>query len=139
MQTDWKHVTAFDINGGSAVWDLDLSRYDYTNIHDVIYCNGYLYAITDNTGTFHPLNRLLFRINASNGRLNDMLDYGFPLSICASPVITNGKLFEAGVVTVVGEGKKDDWYGQYGDGQLNHFSANDSSVTRIVKMHQSSR
>lgn len=136
---NWKHITAFKINDGSMIWDLDLSRYNYTNIHDVIYCNGYLYAITDNTGTPEPLNRLLFRIDAADGRLVEMLDFGYPLSICASPVITNGKLFEAGVVTVLGEGEKSDWYGQYGNGQLNHFAANDSSVTRIVEMHLSVR
>ncbi|MGV8092958.1 MAG: PQQ-binding-like beta-propeller repeat protein [Mangrovibacterium sp.] len=136
---NWKHITAFKINDGSVMWDLDLSRYNYTNMHDVIYCNGYLYAITDNTGTPEPLNRLLFRIDAADGRLVEMLDFGYPLSICASPVITNGKLFEAGVVTVLGEGEKSDWYGQYGNGQLNHFAANDSSVTRIVEMHLSVR
>lgn len=130
----WKHITAFKINTGSVVWDIELSKYDYTNMHDLIYCNGYIYAITDNIGTPQPLNRLLFRINALDGGIEEVLDYGFPLSICASPIITNGKLLEGGVVTILGEGEKTDWYGQYGVRQMNHFVADDRAVTKISKM-----
>lgn len=132
---DWKHVTAFHIKDGSVAWDLNLSKYNYKNIHDAQYCNGYVYAITDNTGLPPVPDRFLFRIDASNGKLVEVLDFGFPLSICASPVITDGKLIEAGVVTVIGEGKKTDWHGQYGEMQLNHNAANDSAVMKTTGMH----
>ena len=72
-------------------------------------CNNYLYAITDNTGFGKQENRLLFKIRASDGFLEEVLNFGYPLSICASPVISDGKLFEAGVPVLLGEGEKCDW------------------------------
>jgi hypothetical protein len=131
---DWKIITAFDIRNGDIKWNLSLAKYNYDNIHDVVYCNNYLYAITDNTGERVKENRLLFKIRASDGFLEEVLDFGFPKSICASPVISNGKLFEAGVPTLLGEGEKCDWYGQYGVRQLNHNAADDKSVIHSVKM-----
>ncbi len=131
---DWKHVTAFDIGNGNIVWDLSLAGYDYGNIHDIAYCNRYLYAITDNTGSFVGKNRLLFRIRAEDGFLEEVLDFGFPRSICASPVITNGMLFEAGVPTLLGEGAITEWYGQYGVRQVNHNVADDEAVNLAGKM-----
>lgn len=132
---DFRHITAFNIGNGSVVWDLDLSEYRWSNIHDVVYCNGYLYAITDNIGSSEVMNRLLFRIEAKTGKVNEVLDYGVPISICASPVVTNGRLFEAGVVTIIGKGKKTDWTGQFSTGQTNTNSANDLAVQEITKMY----
>lgn len=131
---DWKYITAFDIRNGDIRWNLSLAKYDYGNIHDVVYCSNYVYAITDNTGSMVKENRLLFKIRASDGYLEEVLDFGFPKSICASPVISNGKLFEAGVPTLLGEGEKRDWYGQYGVRQLNHNAADNRSVTHFSKM-----
>jgi hypothetical protein len=131
---DWKYVTAFDIRNGDIKWNLSLAKYNYDNIHDVVYCNNYLYAITDNTGTHVKDNRLLFKIRVVDGFLEEVLDFGFPKSICASPVISNGKLFEAGIPTLLGQGEKCDWYGQYGVRQLNHNSADDKSVIKFSKM-----
>jgi hypothetical protein len=131
---DWKYITAFDIRNGDIKWNLSLAKYDYGNIHDVVYCNNYVYAITDNTGSKIKENRLLFKIRASDGLLEEVLDFGFPKSICASPVISNGKLFEAGVPTLLGEGEKCDWYGQYGVRQVNHNAADNKSVTHFSKM-----
>jgi hypothetical protein len=131
---DWRYITAFDIRNGDIRWNLSLAKYDYDNIHDVVYCNNYLYAITDNTGERVKENRLLFKIRASDGFLEEVLDFGFPKSICASPVISNGKLFEAGVPTLIGEGEKCDWYGQYGVRQLNHNTADDKAVINFTKM-----
>ncbi len=131
---DWKYITAFDIRNGNIKWNLSLAKYKYSNIHDVVYCNSYVYAITDNTGSMVKENRLLFKIRAGDGYLEEILDFGFPSSICASPVISNGKLFEAGIPTFLGEGEKSDWYGQYGVRQVNHNSAEDKSVIRSGKM-----
>jgi hypothetical protein len=131
---DWKYITAFDIRNGNIKWNLSLAKYKYGNIHDVVYCNKYIYAITDNTGSKVKENRLLFKIRASDGLLEEVLDFGYPKSICASPVISNGKLFEAGVPTLLGEGEKRDWYGQYGVRQLNHNAADNRSVTYFSKM-----
>jgi hypothetical protein len=133
-KTRWKNITAYEIRTGNIRWDLDLSEYKYSNIHDVVYCNKYVYAITDNTGSALKENRLLFRIRAENGYLEEVFDFGFPKSICASPVISNGKLFEAGIVTYLGEGEKSDWYGQYGVRQLNHNAASDNAVINPGKM-----
>jgi len=134
-KTSWKYITAYEIRNGNIRWNLDLSEYNYSNIHDVIYCNNYVYAITDNTGSALKENRLLFRIRAEDGYLEEVFDFGFPKSICASPVISNGKLFEAGIVTYLGEGEKCDWYGQYGVRQLNHNAASDNAVINPGKMH----
>jgi len=131
---DWKYITAFNICNGNIKWNLNLAKYNYGNIHDVVYCNNYIYAITDNTGSMVKENRLLFKIRAEDGFLEEVLDFGFPSSICASPVISNGKLFEAGIPTSLGEGEKCDWYGQYGVRQVNHNSAGDKSVIRPGKM-----
>jgi hypothetical protein len=131
---DWKYITAFDIRNGNIKWNLSLAKYNYSNIHDVVYCNNYLYAITDNTGSMVKENRLIFKIRAEDGYLEEVLDFGFPRSICASPVISNGKLFEAGIPTSLGEGEKSDWYGQYGVRQVNHNSAEDKAVIRPGKM-----
>jgi hypothetical protein len=131
---DWKNITAFDIRNGDIKWNLSLAKYKYDNIEDVVYCNNYLYAITDNIGSQIKSNRLLFKIRASDGLLEEVLDFGFPRSICASPVISDGKLFEAGIPTLLGEGEKCDWYGQYGVRQLNHNAANDRSVIHFSKM-----
>jgi hypothetical protein len=125
---DWKHITAFDIRNGYIKWDLSLAKYNYNNIHDVVYCNKYVYALTDNTGSMVKENRLLFRIRAEDGFLKEVLDFGIPKSICASPVISGGKLFEAGIPTLLGEGEKTEWYGQYGVRQLNHNAAPDNAV-----------
>ena len=131
---DWKYITAFDIRNGNIKWNLSLAKHNYSNIHDVVYCNNYLYAITDNTGSMVKENRLIFKIRAEDGYLEEVLDFGFPRSICASPVISNGKLFEAGIPTFLGEGEKSDWYGQYGVRQVNHNSAEDKAVIRSGKM-----
>ncbi len=131
---DWKYITAYDIRNGNIKWNLSLAKYNYINIHDAVYCNNYLYAITDNTGFGKQENRLLFRIRASDGFLEEVLNFGYPLSICASPVISDGKLFEAGVPVLLGEGEKCDWYGQYGVQQLNHNAADDKAVIRFNKM-----
>ena len=131
---DWKNITAFDIRNGDVKWNLSLAKFDYDNIHDVVYCNNYLYAITDNTGLMIKKSRLLFKIRAADGFLEEVLDFGLPISICASPVISNGKLFEAGIPTLLGEGEKCDWYGQYGVRQLNHNAADDKTVSRFKKM-----
>jgi hypothetical protein len=131
---DWKYVTAFDIRNGNVKWNLSLAKYNYSNIHDVVYSNNYVYAITDNTGSMVKENRLLFKIRAEDGFLEEVLDFGFPRSICASPVISDGKMFEAGIPTSLGEGEKSDWYGQYGVRQVNHNSAEDKAVIRPGKM-----
>jgi len=132
---DWKYITAFDIRNGKTKWNLSLAKYNYSNIHDVVYCNGYVYAITDNTGSAVRENRLLFRISAENGVLEEVLDFGHPRSICASPVISDGKFFEAGIPTHLGKGKTIDWYGQYGVRQVNHNAADDEAVTIPEKMN----
>ena len=134
-KSDYKHITAFNINDGSIAWDLDLSAWKWSNIHDIVYCNGYLYAVTDNIGTSKIMNRLLFRIEAKTGKINEVLDFGFPLSICASPTITNGKLFEGGRVAVIGKGDKTDWINQFSTGQINTNEANDLAVREITKMY----
>jgi PQQ-like domain len=130
----WKYITAYDIQNGNVKWNLSLAKYNYINIHDVVYCNNYLYALTDNTGLSVKENRLLFRIRASDGFLEEVLNFGFPLSICASPLISGGKLFEAGVPTRLGDGDKCDWYGQYGVPQLNQNAADDKAVIILSKM-----
>jgi len=64
-----------------------------------------------------------------------VLDFGFPLSICASPTITNGKLFEGARVAVIGKGEKTDWTNQFSTGQVNTNEANDLAVREITKMY----
>ena len=81
------------------------------------------------------MNRLLFRIDAKSGKVNEVFDFGFPRSICASPVITDGKLFEAALVAVIGKGDKTDWNGQFSTGQINTNEANDLAVKEITKMY----
>jgi hypothetical protein len=49
-------------------------------------------------------------------------------------LISGGKLFEAGVPTLLGDGDKCDWYGQYGVRQLNQNAADDKAVINLSKM-----
>ena len=67
-------------------------------------------------------------------RIPKVASVGYPLSICASPLISGGKLFEAGVPTRLGDGDKCDWYGQYGVPQLNQNAADDKAVINLGKM-----
>ena len=72
------------------VWKCDLSKYAYTCILNVPYYNGYFYAETQDGR--HAATSKLFRINAADGQLQEVLDYGRKISSCAPCIIARGRV-----------------------------------------------
>lgn len=120
---DWKKLEAWSIKDGTKVWETDLSEHGFLSIPNILYFNGNFYAETQDPPGF---NSKLFRINAYRGTIEGMLNYGFPSTSCAPPIIANGMLFSGNlyadniIVTQLANGSTADWPGVFGDGQKNH-------------------
>ena len=123
---DWKYIAAYGIGTGEVVWKCDLSKYAYTCILNVPYYNGFFYAETQDAQQVDTSK--VFRINASNGRLEEVMDYGRRITSCATSIIARGRilsgdLYEDGtVVTKIAENSNLDWEGPFGDPQTNQMA-----------------
>ena len=84
----------------------------------------------------------VFRINATNGRLEGIIDYGAPIGSCAPCIIAramllSGDLSRDGIVaTIVAENARADWVGPFGDPQTNAYAAPDEPEVKTVPMRE---
>jgi hypothetical protein len=138
----WKYIPAYAIDDGRIVWRCDLADYDYTNILNVPYYNGFFYAETQDRP---PISSKVFRIRGSDGRLEEVLNYDRPMTSCAQCIIAHGKIFSGDlwedriVVTKIAEGSKADWPGPFGDPQTNPMALPDEPGARNVAMQELER
>ena len=132
----WKHIAAYKIGDGEVAWICDLSKYDYIGILNVPYFNGCFYA--ENGGS-PPQTTKCFRINAANGKLEEVYDYGRMITSCATHIVAHGKILSGDlwqdniVVTKVSDNSTADWPGPFGDPQTNQMAAlRESDVTLVA-------
>ena len=134
--TDWKFIPAYSIESGELLWKCDLSVHDYLAILNVPYHNGFFYAET--------IGRpgKVFRINASNGALEGVIDYGVGIGSCAPCIIARGMILSGDLVrdgiiaTVIAEGSTADWPGPFYDAQTNTYAAPDEPEARPATMRE---
>ncbi len=132
--TDWKHITAFAVDDGREVWKCDLSDQDYNSILNLPCFNGFLYA--ENSGR-PPQTAKCFRINAATGKLEEVYDYGRPVTSCAAHIIAGGRILsgdlweDSTVVTQIAEGARGDWPGPFGDPQTHQMTALREPAARL--------
>ena len=137
---DWKYIAAYAIQTGVVLWKCDLSTFNYQCIENVPYFNGCFYAQTDEDHTKYPSSKV-FRINAADGKLEEVFDYGKTITACAPCIIADGKLFKGGlwqdrlVVVQIAEGSKLAWPGPFGDPQTNQMAARDLAA-KMVPMRE---
>lgn len=134
--TEWKYIPAYSIKTGELVWKCDLSEHEYLAILNVPYYNGHFYA--ESIGALSKL----FRINASDGKLERVLDYGTTVASCAPCIIARGMLLSGDlrrdgiVATVLAESSNADWVGPFGHPQTNAYAAPDEPQAKIVPMRE---
>jgi hypothetical protein len=140
---EWKYIAAYAIATGKVVWRCDLSKHAYTCILNVPYYNGHFYAETQD-GEMAETSKV-FRINASDGRLEEVFDYGRRISSCATCIIACGKILSGDlhedrtVVTLVAENSSLDWPGPFGDPQTNQMALPHEPGARPVPMWELGR
>ncbi|WP_165971901.1 PQQ-binding-like beta-propeller repeat protein [Paenibacillus piri] len=133
--TDWKNITAYRVNNGEIAWKLDLSGYHYSNIPNIVYCNGMLIAETQTN--IRPLGYHLLVMDALNGALLKSYYKELPANSCAVPLLTGGKWFSGDLVTnsvlvtELGTGGPADWIGAYGNGQTNDMCVDSKALTAL--------
>jgi len=129
----WKYVAAHAIADGRVVWKCDLKDYAFGSIMNIPYCGGCLFAETQDgeEGTSK-----LFRIDAATGKLQEVLDYGRPLTSCATCIVAHGMILSGDlhsdgiVVTQIAANTNADWPGPFGDPQTNQMAVPfDANVT----------
>ncbi len=139
----WKYIAAYAIGSGRVVWKCDLSKHEYTCILNVPYYNGYFYAETQDGP--RAATSKLFRINAADGKLEEVLDYGRKISSCAPSIIARGRIFSGDlhedrvVVTKIAENSKADWPGPFGDPQTNQMALPGEPNAQAVPMRELGR
>jgi hypothetical protein len=138
----WKYIPAYAICDGSTVWQCNLADYDYGNILNVPYFNGFLYAESQD---LPPLSSKVFRIRACDGLLTEVINYDRPLTSCAQCIIAHGRIFSGDlwedriVVTKIAENSKADWPGPFGDPKTNTMALPDEPSARNVAMQELGR
>ena len=130
----WKNITAYEIGTGEVAWRCDLSQYDFTCSINQPYFNGHFYAETQDT--IDKKSRL-FRINAADGTLEEVYEYGRPITSCAQPLIARGRMLSGDlhrdriVVTRLAENSTADWPGAFGDPQTHQNAVVDPNARRV--------
>ena len=138
----WKYIAAYAISSGEILWKCDLSKFQYVDVLNVPYYGGYFYAETQDSP---PLTSKVFRINASNGKLEEVFDYGRAITSCATCIIARGKILsgdlweDRAVVTKIAEDSRVDWPGPFCDPQTNHNAAPDDATAKLVPMRELGR
>jgi len=136
---EWKYLAAYSIADGTVVWRCDLKQYQYTCILNAPYFHGSFFAETQDG---KETNSRVFRINASSGELEDVLEYGRPITSCATSLIAHGlilsgDLHQDGIVaTRIAENARADWPGPFGHPQTNQMAAPHEPDTRLVPMEE---
>jgi hypothetical protein len=136
---DWKYIAAYAIGDGAMVWQCDLSGIDYIDILNLPYANGYLYG--ENGGSPSTTAKC-FRINAANGNLEELFDYGRTITSCATHIIAHGNMYSGDlwndgiVVTKLYDNGKAEWPGPFGDPQTNQMAAASESGIETVQIEE---
>jgi len=140
---NWKYIAAYAIGTGEVVWRCDLSKYAYTCILNVPYYNGCFYAETQDGERTESSK--VFRINGSDGKLEEVLDYGRRISSCATSIIAHGKILsgdlheDRAVATKIAENSSLDWPGPFGDPQTNQMALPHEPGAKLVSMQEIGR
>ena len=135
---DWRHITAYAVDSGKIVWKCDLSDYDFLCSINQPYFNGHFYVETQDT---KDKNSKLFRVNAADGKLEEVYEYGRPITSCAQPLIAHGRMLSGDlyrdriVVTRLAENSTVDWPGAFADPQTNQNAVVDPDA-RLVPMKE---
>ena len=138
----WNRIKAYAISSGEVLWECDLSKHKFLCILNVPYYNGHFYAETQEG---KPQNSMVFRIKASDGALEEVIEYGRPISSCATSIIARGRILSGDlhedriVVTKVAENSKLDWPGPFGDPQTNQMALPEEPGARRVPMQEIGR
>ena len=133
---DWKFIPAYSITTGELVWRCDLSQHRYLAILNVPYYNGHFYAETIGK------QGKVFRIDATNGKLESVIHYGAGIGSCAQCIIARGMILSGDLVrdgviaTVVAEGSTADWPAPFGAPQTNTYAAPDEPQAKVVPMKE---
>ncbi|MGA3328674.1 MAG: hypothetical protein ABSF45_29850 [Terriglobia bacterium] len=136
---DWKYIAAFAIADGRVIWKCDLANYEYNNILNIPYYNGFFYAETQDSP---PNKSKVFRIHASDGRLAEVLEYGRPITSCAQCIIAHGRILSGDlwedriVVSKIAENSKADWPGPFCDPQSNPMALPEEPGAKCVPMQE---
>ena len=107
---------------------------------NVPYYNGFFYAETQDG--LSSQNSRVFRINADNGKLEEVREYGHPNASCAPCLIAHGKIFSGDlwedriIVTKIAENSKADWPGPFGDPQTNTYALPDEKGAIFTPMKE---
>lgn len=135
----WKQIVAYRVTDGTTAWTCDLSAHEITCIPNVPYFNASFYAESQGSP---PVNGKLFRIRASDGVLQEVLDYGRAITSCAPSIIAQGRLLSGDlwedriVVTELARGATAEWPGPFGDPQLNHYAASPDPEAQRVPLKE---
>jgi len=140
---DWKYIAAYAIGTGEVVWKCDLSPYTYTCILNVPYSGGYFYAETQD-GERTETSKVL-RINGTDGKLEEVFEYGRRITSCATSIIARGWILSGDlhedrtVATKIAENSNLDWPGPFGDPQTNQMSLPHEPGAKLVPMQEGGR
>ena len=135
----WKYLAAYRVTDGNEAWRCDLKAFPYKSILNTLYFGGGFYAETQDG---EETTSKIFRIDAAGGELLEVLDFGRPVTSCATSIIAGGKIYSGDlhqdgiVVTRIAENATADWPGPFGDPQTNQMAAPDEPNAKPVKMRE---
>ena len=136
---DWKHITAYSVADGDEAWKCDLAKFDYKSVLNTPYHGGYFYAETQDGDEF---TSKVFRISAADGKLVGVIDYGRPLTSCATSIIAHGMILSGDLhsngiaATLIAENSSVDWPGPFGDRQTNQLATDAATGEELVEMRE---
>ncbi len=136
---DWKHITAYSVADGDEAWKCDLAEYDYKSVLNTPYHGGYFYAETQDGDEF---TSKVFCIRAADGELVDVIDFGRPVTSCATSIIAHGMilsgdLHSSGIaVTRIADNSAVDWPGPFGDRQTNQLATDSAPGEELAPMRE---
>lgn len=135
-------VIAYDVTDGSVnwTWEADASA-DYVPnknkaVLDLIYCNGYLIALSALGGGVDNTFGMVWVINASDGSLLKTYTHDKTLTSCGRAAFSYGRLIKGNLtnneaeVIQIGVGAKAD-YAPFGNHKLNHCVADSTALTGL--------
>jgi len=106
---------------------------------NVPYLNGSIYA--ECSPAIGETSKI-FRINAANGNLEEVFDYGCRVHSCAQPIISGGRMYSGSlaqdriVVTELAAGSTYEWRGAFGDPQIHTNAVPDQPGVITVPMKE---
>jgi hypothetical protein len=135
----WKYLAAYSIADGHVAWKCDLRPFEYKCILNVPYFAGRFFAETQDG---KDMTSKVFRINARSGELEDVIEYGCPITSCAACIIAHGMILSGDlhrdriVATRIAEGSSTDWIGPFGNPQTHQMAASAEGDAQLVPMRE---